>query len=38
MQPTSENILKAFSRLPETQKHAVASEIIKQVILLDPRP
>ena len=38
MQVTSQNILGAFSRLPETEKHAVASEIIKQVALLDFLP
>ena len=35
MQATSQNILETFSRLPETEKHALASAIIKQVALLD---
>ena len=34
MQSTSENMLKAFNQLPEMGKHAVASEIIRQVALL----
>lgn len=34
MQSTSENMLKAFNQLPEMEKHAVASEIIRQVALL----
>ena len=38
MQATSQNILEAFSRLPETEKHVVASEIIKQVALMDFPP
>ena len=35
MQATSQNILKAFNRFPETEKHAIASAIIRQVSLLD---
>ena len=35
MHATSQNILEAFNRLPETEKHAVASEIIKQVAPLN---
>lgn len=38
MHPTSENILEAFNQLPEIEKHAIASEIIKQVALLDFSP
>ena len=38
MQATSQNILEAFSRLPETEKHALASAIIKQVALPDIPP
>ena len=29
MHATSENILEAFNQLPELEKHALASEIIK---------
>ena len=35
MEATSENILEAFNQLPEIEKHAIASEIIKQVAQLD---
>ena len=38
MQATSENILEAFNQLPEIEKYAIASEIIKQVVLLDIPP
>ena len=38
MQATSENILEAFNQLSEIEKHAIASEIIKQVALLDIPP
>ena len=38
MQATSQNILEAFNQLPEIEKHALASEIIKQVVLLDIPP
>ena len=38
MHATSENILEAFNQLPEIEKHAIASEIIKQVALLDIPP
>ena len=38
MHATSENILEAFKQLPEIEKHALASEIIKQVALLDIPP
>ena len=34
MHATSENILEAFNQLPEIEKHAIASEIIKQMVLL----
>ena len=38
MQATPQNILDAFNQLPEIEKHAIASEIIKQVALLDIPP
>ena len=38
MHATSQNILEAFNQLPEIEKHAIASEIIKQVALLDIPP
>ena len=38
MNATSENILEAFNQLPEIEKHELASEIIKQVALLDIPP
>ena len=38
MHATSENILEAFNQLPEIEKHVIASEIIKQVALLDILP
>ena len=38
MQSTLENVLEAFNQLPEMGKHAVASEILKQVALLDFPP
>ena len=38
MQVTSENILEAFNQPPEIEKHALASEIIKQVAQLDVPP
>ena len=38
MNATPQNILEAFNQLPETEKHALASEIIKQVALLDIPP
>ena len=38
MQVTSENILEAFNQLPEIEKHALASEIIKQIAQLDVPP
>ena len=38
MHATSQNILEAFNQLPETEKHALASEIIKQVALLEIPP
>ena len=38
MHATSQNILKAFNQLSEIEKHAVASEVIKQVALLDIPP
>lgn len=38
MHATSQNILEAFNQLPEIEKHAIASEIIKRVTLLDIPP
>ncbi len=38
MHNTSESILEAFNQLPELEKHAIGSEIIKQVALLDFPP
>ena len=38
MNTASQNILEAFNELPEIEKHALASEIIKQVALLDVPP
>lgn len=38
MHATSQNILEAFNQLPDIEKHALASEIIKQVVLLDVPP
>ena len=38
MHATPQNILEAFNQLPEMEKHALASEIIKQVALLDIPP
>ena len=38
MHATSQNILEAFDQLPEIEKHAIASEIIKQVAMLDIPP
>ena len=38
MHATTQNILEAFNQLPEIEKHAIASEIIKQVVLLDMPP
>ena len=38
MHATSQNILKTFNQLPEIEKHAIASEIIKQIALLDFPP
>lgn len=38
MYNTSESILEAFNQLPELEKHAIGSEIIKQVALLDFPP
>ena len=38
MHATSQNILEAFNQLPEIEKHALASEIIKQVVMLDIPP
>ena len=35
MNTVSQTILEAFNQLPETEKHALASEIIKKVALLD---
>lgn len=38
MQATPQNILEAFNQPPEIEKHVIASEIIKQVALLDIPP
>ncbi|RKU12513.1 hypothetical protein C6503_17145 [Candidatus Poribacteria bacterium] len=38
MNATPQNILEAFNQLPETEKHALAYEIIKQVAQLDIPP
>lgn len=38
MHNTSESILEVFNQLPELEKHAIGSEIIKQVALLDFPP
>ena len=38
MNATSQTILDVFNQLPETEKHALASEIIKQVVMLDVPP
>ena len=38
MHATPQNILEAFNQLPEIEKHALASEIIKQVNQLDISP
>ena len=38
MNTASQNILEVFNQLPEIEKHALASEIIKQVALLDFPP
>lgn len=38
MNTTSQTILEAFNQLPEIEKHALASEIIKQVAMLDFPP
>ena len=38
MNPVSQTILEAFQQLPEIEKHALASEIIKQLTLLDFPP
>ena len=38
MHATPENILEAFNQLPEIEKHALASEIIKQVARLETPP
>ena len=35
MNTASQTILEAFNQLPEIEKHALASEIIKQVAMLD---
>ena len=38
MNTVSQTILDAFNKLPEIEKHALASEIIKQVVMLDSAP
>ncbi len=38
MYATPQNILEAFNQLPEIEKHAIASEIKKQVALLNFSP
>ena len=38
MNTTSQNILQAFNQLPEVEKHELASEIVKQMTILDIPP
>ena len=38
MHATPQNILEAFNQLPEIEKHAIASEIMKQVVQLNIPP
>lgn len=38
MNTTSQTILEVFNQLPEIEKHALASEIIKQVAMLEFPP
>ena len=38
MNATSQNILEAFNELPDIEKHALASEIVKQIAMLDFPP
>ena len=38
MNVAPQNILEAFNQLPEIEKHALASEIIKQMVMLDIPP
>ena len=38
MNVAPQSILEAFNQLPDIEKHALASEIIKQVAMLDVPP
>ena len=38
MNTASQTVLDAFNQLPDIEKHALASEIIKQVAMLDIPP
>ncbi len=38
MNTASQTVLEAFNQLPDIDKHALASEIIKQVAMLDIPP
>ena len=38
MNSASQTVLEAFNQLPDIEKHALASEIIKQVAMLDVPP
>ena len=38
MTTASQTVLDAFNQLPDIEKHALASEIIKQVAMLDIPP
>ena len=38
MNTAPQSILEAFNQLPDIEKHALASEIIKQVAMLDVPP
>lgn len=38
MNVAPQHILEAFNQLPEIEKHALASEIIKQMVMLDIPP
>ena len=38
MNTAPQNILEAFNQLPDIEKHALASEIIKRMTLLDIPP
>lgn len=38
MNTPSQDILDAFKQLPDLEKHALASEILKQIAILDVSP